>query len=143
MPFILSSFRIDVDVAQLHFAALPVVPAGLPDEHLCIFAEHRIEELVFTAFSLLFGKRSSPTLELHIYLTLSVSVLDVGALVVIVIRLVWRRPPSVRMSSLVQTIVKDATLYVLLLCTSRLVFVSLLVSAKVRTTLIPRNNMRY
>lgn len=59
------------------------------------------------------------------------------------IRLLWRRPPSVRMSSVVQTIVKDATIYVLLLCTSRIIFVFLLVFSGVSTTLILRNGVRY
>ena len=61
---------------------------------------------------------------------------DVGAFSIIVIRLLWRRPPSVRMSSVVQTIIKDATVYVLLLCTSRIIFVFLLVFSKVLTTLL-------
>jgi len=64
---------------------------------------------------------------------------DVGAFSIIVIRLLWRRPPSVRMSSVVQTIVKDATIYVLLLCTSRIIFVFLLVFSEVLTTLILHN----
>ena len=55
------------------------------------------------------------------------------------IRLLWRRPPSVRMSSVVQTIIKDATIYVLLLCTSRIIFVFLLVFSKVPATLILHN----
>jgi len=61
---------------------------------------------------------------------------DVGAFLIIVIRLLWRRPRSVRTSSVVQTIIKDATVYVLLLCTSRIIFVFLLVFSKVHTTLI-------
>lgn len=64
---------------------------------------------------------------------------DVGAFSIIVIRLLWRRPPSVRMSSVVQTIIKDATIYVLVLCTSRIIFVFLLVFSKVLTTLILHN----
>jgi len=90
-------------------SALPVVHPDFPDGHLCIFVEHQIEEIVYTVFSLLF---------------------DVGVFVVIVIRLLWRRPRSVRMSSIVQTIVKDATIYVLLLCTSRIICLFLLVFAK-------------
>ena len=84
--------------------------------------------------SLCFGKRSS-ALDPHSSFTPSASMTDVGAFSIIVIRLLWRRPPSVRMSSVVQTVIKDATIYVLLLCTSRIIFVFLLVFPKVHPRL--------
>ena len=126
---------------RFHFTAFPVAYPGFPDGHLCIFVEQRIEELVYTVFALLFGKRRCSSLDPYTRFTSLASILDVGALAVIVMRLVWRRPSSVRMSSLVQAIVKDATLYVLLLCASRIIFMSILVSARVCTTLISRNNV--
>jgi len=61
---------------------------------------------------------------------------DVGVLVVIVTRLVLRRPYPFRTPRIVQTIVKDAVLYVLLLCASRIGFVFLTVLGTVRTVLI-------
>lgn len=57
---------------------------------------------------------------------------DLGVFVVIVIRLLWRRPSSIRMPSIVQTIIQDATLYVLLLCTFRITFLSISVLTVVR-----------
>lgn len=54
------SFRFHLGLALIWtphcFTAVPVVRPDIPDGHLCIFIEHRIEELVFTVFSLLFGK---------------------------------------------------------------------------------------
>ena len=50
---------------------------------------------------------------------------DVGVFLVIMNRLLWRRPSSIKMPFVVQTIVRDATFHVLLLSTSRLIFVLL------------------
>jgi len=82
-------------------SAHPVLEVDFPEGHICIYEENRTEEIAYTGFSLLF---------------------DLGVFVVIVIRLLWRRPPSIRMPSIVQTIIQDATLYVLLLCTFRITY---------------------
>lgn len=134
------SFRVHLGSAlmrtRLCFTAHPV-QLDFPDGHLCIYIEHRVLEIAYTVLSLFFGKRRSP-LCAHPQLTY---LADVVAFVVIVIRLLWRRPSSVKIPSIVQTIVKDATLYVLLLCTSRIIFVSFSVLASVCTTLLLRNNV--
>ncbi|KAF9645360.1 hypothetical protein BDM02DRAFT_586096 [Thelephora ganbajun] len=90
------------------YSAHPVLEPDFPDGHLCIYNEHRTEEVVYTILSLIF---------------------DVAVFILIMTRLLWRRPPSVRIPSIIRTIVKDATLYVLLLCTSRIIFVFLSIFA--------------
>lgn len=64
-------------------------------------------------------------------------VADVGIFVVIVIRLLWRRPFSVQIPTLARAVVKDVALYVLLLCTARITFVFLSVFGSVRVALLP------
>jgi len=86
--------------------AHPVLEVDFPDGHICVYKERKKVEIAYTSFSLLF---------------------DLGAFAVIVIRLIWRRPSSIRMPSIVQTIIQDATLYVLLLCTFRISFLFLTV----------------
>ena len=61
---------------------------------------------------------------------------DVGVFIVTLIRLRWRRPSSVGIPSILQTIVKNATIYVLLMCTSRVIFVLRTAFSLVCTTLI-------
>ncbi|KAF9784904.1 hypothetical protein BJ322DRAFT_1060138 [Thelephora terrestris] len=84
------------------FPAHPVLEVDLPDAHLCIYEANRTEEIAYTGLSLLF---------------------DVGIFIIVIFRLLWRRPSSVKRPFIVRTIIKDATLYVLLLCTSRVTFV--------------------
>lgn len=64
---------------------------------------------------------------------------DAGVFVVIVTRLLWRRPYPFRIPSIAQTIVMDAALYVLLLCTSRIAFVFMAIFGTVCTTLVLRS----
>jgi len=101
LQFGLGIFMIYEVISQ---SAYPVLQLNFPDGHLCMYAEHRAVEITYTVLSLCF---------------------DVGVFIAVVVRFLWRRPSSVRLPSVVQTIVKDATVYVLLLCTSRVVFVCL------------------
>ena len=100
------------------FTAHAVLEVDFPDGHICLYGENKTEEIAYTGFSLLFGERVLCVAPLHSIDTM----VDLGAFIVIVIRLLWRRPSSIQMPSIVQTIIQDATLYVLLLCTFRIIF---------------------
>ena len=64
---------------------------------------------------------------------------DVAVFVVIATRLLLHRPYPFRIPLIAQTIVKDAAIYALLLCTSRIAFVFSSVLGSVCTILILRN----
>lgn len=39
------------------FTAHDILEVDFPDGHICIYGEYKIEEIAYTGFSLLFGKR--------------------------------------------------------------------------------------
>lgn len=89
-------------------SAHSVLAVDFPDGHICSYGKSKIEEIVYTGFSLLF---------------------DVGVFIVVGVRLLWRRPSSIKRSSIVRAVIKDATVYVLLLCTSRIIYLFMSVLA--------------
>jgi hypothetical protein len=103
-----------------------------------VYYESRVEEIIYTVFSVLFGKRYNP-LCTRPQLTPLALMVDLGVFIVIVTRLLLRRPSPFRIPRVAQTIVKDAGIYVLLLCTSRILFVLLTVLDSVCAILILRN----
>lgn len=105
---------------------------------MCVYYERRAEEIVYTVYSMFFGNRRSP-LCTHAQLTPLAFMADMGIFIVIVTRLLVRRPSSFRIPRIAQTIIKDAALYVLLLCTFRIAFVVMSVLGSVCTMLILHN----